>query len=101
RHTRSTRDWSSDVCSSDLQISVGSYPENAVSQTAGYTCSSVGPTSTGNFIINKATHTITVTGPSSVTYGSTGTATATVTPGAGKIGRASWREHVEMTVAGG
>src|SRR5206468_10489588 len=35
--------------------------------------------------LNKATPTISVTGPSSVTYGSTGTATATVTPGAGTV----------------
>src|SRR5216683_7167555 len=26
RHTRSDRDWSSDVCSSDLQAAVGPYP---------------------------------------------------------------------------
>ena len=61
------------------QISPGSYPENAVSLTAGYTCS--GPASSGTFIINKATPTITVTGPGSVTYGNTGTATYTLTSG--------------------
>ncbi len=43
------------------QISAGSYPEKAVSQTAGYTCS--GAASTGTFIINKATPTITRRSP--------------------------------------
>src|SRR5207245_1282898 len=63
------------------QISAGSYPENAVSQTSGYICSAVGPTSTGTFMVNKATPAITVTGPASVTYGNTGTATYTLTSG--------------------
>src|SRR5437773_6291548 len=49
------------------QISAGSYPEKAVSQTAGYTCS--GAASTGTFIINKATPTITWNTPADITYG--------------------------------
>src|SRR5207247_2762619 len=52
----------------------------SVAQNSNYTAATSAPFPV---TLNRATPTITVTGPVSVTYGSTGTATATVTPGAG------------------
>src|SRR5699024_11393099 len=39
RHTRSTRDWSSDVCSSDLVIEIGDTPQIVTTGNMCATCS--------------------------------------------------------------
>src|SRR5207247_4288516 len=97
RHTRSTRDWSSDVCSSDLGISSGGKNGNAISAhpTTAIQKSGEDFTSTGERerTIRKATTSIklnkTIAAPDA--YGeawNSGT----------QIGRASCRERVENTV---
>src|SRR5206468_5784851 len=95
RHTRSDRDWSSDVCSSDLLTG----PNGRWSFPAGGW--QVQQDQLGNPVLASTAAGLNVATPNGATYTGAGTwRNYRVTVGL-QIGRASCRERVEIWVVGG
>src|SRR3712207_9594455 len=84
RHTRYWRDWSSDVCSSDLPLSVGGAGAGAgAGIEGGFFGENSGPRVVGVLRVSRS-------GGRSAAGGD-----------GDPIGRAAWRGRVEMSVGGG
>src|SRR5690606_40250121 len=93
RHTRFSRDWSSDVCSSDLETSL---------QVSGGTLEVIGAVdgATPKFNISADGFASVEFSPGALVYRSDrGTEVITLENGA-EIGRASCRERVKISVGG-
>src|SRR5207247_6585461 len=98
RHTRSTRDWSSDVCSSDLASQTINFETGATLQTVNATVSSSAPFQYIVTILMENNGLCDVT-PSLVSgCGSSSIPSPYLTTLAQKIGRAPRRESVDISV---
>src|SRR5947209_15036579 len=84
RHTRYWRDWSSDVCSSDLPVGIGNGVVYSANSQAGVLFAR--DAATGSVL-----NTLPLPGP---TFGGISLAGRAVYVAVGKIGRASCRERV-------
>src|SRR5206468_7215791 len=92
RHTRSDRDWSSDVCSSDLRFVQRSTAVQVLVMKNGHDSRLVGLNALAKpplFVVETVTRTC----PSQLSMPMTST---TVCGTSSKIGRASCRERVEI-----